>query len=52
MTLVPIDHVGLFLNYVSWSYDIDLVIDIVHKNALDEFLKCAHACSENGQKWF
>lgn len=35
MTLVPIDHVGLFLNYVSWSYDIDLVIDIDHSETND-----------------
>ena len=39
MKLTPIDHIGLLFNYVSGSYDIELVIDILHKKALERFFK-------------
>ena len=37
MNLTPIDHVCLFFNYISGSYDIDLYIDIVQREAFEKF---------------
>lgn len=39
MDLTPIDHVCLFFDYISGSYDIDLHIDIVQREAFDEFFQ-------------
>ena len=39
MSLTPIDHVGLLIDYISGSYKIRLVIDIVHKEAFGRFEK-------------
>ena len=39
MKLTPVDHVGLFFNYVSGSYDIDLALDIMTKDAFGSFFK-------------
>ena len=37
MNLTPIDHVCLFFDYVSGSYNIDLYVDIVQREAFDKF---------------
>ena len=39
MSLTPIDHVGLLIDYISGSYKIELVINIVHKKAFERFEK-------------
>lgn len=39
MSLTPVDHVGLFQDYVSGSYDIELVVDILHERAFARFFK-------------
>ena len=39
MSLTSVDHVGLFVDYVSGSYDIELVVDILHKKAFERFVK-------------
>lgn len=37
MRLTPVDHVGLRVDYISGSYDIKLVVDILHKKAFKKY---------------
>lgn len=39
MSLTPIDHVGLFQDYISGSYDVESVVDILHEKAFERFFK-------------
>lgn len=39
MDLLETNHVGLFLDYVSGSYDVELIIDIVHKKEFEKFFE-------------
>ena len=39
MSLTPVDHVGLLIDYISGSYDIELVVDILHRKAFERFVK-------------
>lgn len=39
MKLTPVNHVGLFFDYVSGSYDIDLAVDVMTKEAFGGFFK-------------
>lgn len=39
MTLNPTDHIGLLHNYISGNYNIELSIDVVHREAFERFIK-------------
>lgn len=39
MTLNPADHIGLLHNYISGNYNIELSIDVVHREAFERFTK-------------
>jgi hypothetical protein len=39
MTLKPTDHIGLLHNYISGNYNIELSIDIVHRQTFEHFIK-------------
>ena len=38
MRLTPVNHVGSYVDYVSGNYDIQLVVDVLHKRALRDFV--------------
>jgi hypothetical protein len=39
MTLNPTDHIGLLHNYISGNYNIELSIDVMHRDAFERFTK-------------
>ena len=39
MSLTPVDHVGLLVDYISGNYNIELTVDIIHKRAFERFMK-------------
>lgn len=39
MQLTPVNHVGCYVDYVSGSYDIDLLVEVIHESALETYVQ-------------